>query len=699
MIIKQDKLSTFYPLVSIIIPVYNGAIYMREAIDSALAQTYKNIEVIVVNDGSKDSGETEAIALSYGDKIRYFHKENGGCGSALNYGIKNMKGKYFSWLSHDDLYYPNKVEHQINILNKLNNKNTIIYGGYELVDKNGKFLYHIRPDSVLTTDKLNISLLPLLRGLINGCSLLIPVKYFHEVDMFDETLPSTQDYDLWFKIFRVASIYFDKLILIKSRFHSEQGSKKISAHNEECNALWSSFLQKLTEEEMIKMEGSAYLFLTRTANFLSSTPYQEAYALANNMAKQILRDAKVSVIIPVYNRINWTIQSIESVLNQTHENFEVIVINDGSTEDISELIKFCKKDKRIQYFHKKNEGPASARNLGIKKSSGKYIAFLDSDDLFFHNKLELQLKFMEENNFIFSHTSYQRIDEEGKYLESINSGSFSGNVFPKIIQTCPIAMPTVMGTLALFQENLFPENIRSGEDCCLWISISSRNLLGGVSKELSKVRIRGDNTTFMNPNKYSQGLINITSYVLNNAYLAKFAPFTINLLLTAVTQLKILESKNESESLENEDESELLENEDKSELLENEDKSESLENEDKSESLENEDKSESLENEDKSESLENEKKEKNVEKNNNYFTQYNYPIIKQKVRKYYVKKLLENKKKEENNYFISYLKIKLKSYYFIAKILILLTIASLKEDGVRATISKIKRWFKKHRRF
>ncbi|WP_032139571.1 glycosyltransferase family 2 protein, partial [Rickettsia tamurae] len=126
---KDKPLNIYHTLVSIIIPVYNGANYMKEAINSALAQTYKNIEIIVVNDGSKDNGETERVALSYGDKIRYFHKENGGCGSALNYGIKNMKGEYFSWLSHDDIYYPNKIEHQVNILNKLDNKDTIIYGG------------------------------------------------------------------------------------------------------------------------------------------------------------------------------------------------------------------------------------------------------------------------------------------------------------------------------------------------------------------------------------------------------------------------------------------------------------------------------------------------------------------------------------------------------------------------------------------
>ena len=80
----------FKPLVSIIIPVYNGSNYMREAIDSALAQTYTNTEVLVINDGSCDNGATEAIAREYGDKIRYFYIENGGVSTALNTGIRNI---------------------------------------------------------------------------------------------------------------------------------------------------------------------------------------------------------------------------------------------------------------------------------------------------------------------------------------------------------------------------------------------------------------------------------------------------------------------------------------------------------------------------------------------------------------------------------------------------------------------------------
>ena len=110
----------FEPKVSIIIPVFNGSNYLQEAIDSALAQTYKNIEVIVVNDGSDDHGATENVAQKYEDRIRYFSKENGGVASALNWGIKNMTGEYFSWLSHDDIYFLKRFKLRLGFCKKIN---------------------------------------------------------------------------------------------------------------------------------------------------------------------------------------------------------------------------------------------------------------------------------------------------------------------------------------------------------------------------------------------------------------------------------------------------------------------------------------------------------------------------------------------------------------------------------------------------
>lgn len=96
------------PKVSIVIPVYNGANYVARAINSALNQTWDNKEVIVVNDGSTDHGNTEKAAAAFGSRIRYIAKPNGGVASALNLGIQEMTGEHFSWLSHDDLYAPQK---------------------------------------------------------------------------------------------------------------------------------------------------------------------------------------------------------------------------------------------------------------------------------------------------------------------------------------------------------------------------------------------------------------------------------------------------------------------------------------------------------------------------------------------------------------------------------------------------------------
>ncbi|HJD55964.1 MAG TPA: glycosyltransferase [Rickettsia endosymbiont of Pyrocoelia pectoralis] len=532
-----------FPKVSIIIPVYKGSNYMREAIDSALAQTYNNIEVIVINDGSPDNGETERIALSYGNRIRYFSKENGGCASALNVGIQNMQGEYFSWLSHDDVYLPNKVEHQISILSKLDNKNTILYCGYELINKKSHSLYFVRPEDRYSKEKLDIPLFPLLRGLIHGCALLIPAKYFKEVGLFDETLKHTQDYDLWFKLFRIAPIHFDSEVLIKSREHPEQSTRVVPNQLEECEVLWSGFLKKITKEEMIRIEGSTHEFLYRISAFLKQTGYIKSSELALSMADKEAIKVKISVIIPVYNAINFAIQAIESVLVQTHENFELIVINDGSTEDTTKLQEICQKDPKIIYITQRNKGPAAARNEGIEKATGEYIAFLDATDLFMLNKLKDQLKFMGENIFKFSHTSYEEIDLLNRSLKYIPSGTFSGKIFPRIIYYNPIATSTVMVKSSLLKENKFPETVREGEDRCLWVALSGKNLLGGDDSVLSKVRVDTSLPKHAISKKESLRTINVAAFVANDEYLSEFSSLLIYSLSKAMKHLKYLKKK------------------------------------------------------------------------------------------------------------------------------------------------------------
>lgn len=210
------------PKVSIIIPVYNGSNFLREAIDSALAQTYDNIEVIVVNDGSNDGDATEKIAQSYGDKIRYFQKENGGVASALNFGIEKMHGSYFSWLSHDDIYEKTKVEDQINLTELIQSDEVIVACNARVLFPNGILKKTFINKS--TFDYFDIFLATSALVGVNGCSLLIPKKALDDSGGFDISLPVTQDYDLWFRLNDKYKFVLLEKHLIISRVHDMQGS-------------------------------------------------------------------------------------------------------------------------------------------------------------------------------------------------------------------------------------------------------------------------------------------------------------------------------------------------------------------------------------------------------------------------------------------------------------------------------------------
>lgn len=259
------------PKVTIVIPVYNGSNYMKDAIDSALAQTYKNLEIIVVNDGSKDN--TEEIALSYGDKIKYLKKENGGVSTALNLALENMTGEYFSWLSHDDYYYPDKIEKQIDFLKKQKNKDIVIYNNFRQMDAFGK---DFKKDFILNHEELNKKpQYALLHGHINGITLLIPKKAFDEFGKFDESLRCTQDYDMWLRIGRKYKFVHMEDILTKTRIHENQDTVTSPRMVSEGNKLWLELVESLTDEEKIELEGSLYDYYYSMGKFLIETPYNE----------------------------------------------------------------------------------------------------------------------------------------------------------------------------------------------------------------------------------------------------------------------------------------------------------------------------------------------------------------------------------------------------------------------------------------
>lgn len=212
--------------VSIVIPVYNAEKYLKECVESALNQTYKNVEVIAVNDGSTDN--SLKILNEFSDKILIISKTNGGTASALNTGIRHMKGEWFKWLSADDSLYPTAIEELISEAKKLENKKKyILYSSYDIVDSESKVIKQfIEPNyNELSSFDLNTLLLDHYIG--NGTTSLIHKTTLDEYGLFDETIGGFEDYDLWlrFCLLHNCRIHLIPKILAKYRVHQTQLTK------------------------------------------------------------------------------------------------------------------------------------------------------------------------------------------------------------------------------------------------------------------------------------------------------------------------------------------------------------------------------------------------------------------------------------------------------------------------------------------
>lgn len=198
----------------------------------------------------------------------------------------------------------------------------------------------------------------------------------------------------------------------------------------------------------------------------------------------------VSIITPSYNSKDFIGETIESVLSQTYKNWEMIIVDDCSNDLSQEYIeKYSQKDGRIKLIKlNENVGAGIARNEAIKSAKGKYIAFLDSDDLWEKNKLKKQIIFMEENEYSFTFTDFQKISEDGKerkmFVKAPKNLSYNKNLYYNHIQT---------STVIYNQEKLgkiYMPEIRKRQDYGLWQKILTKTLGYGLNENLMFYRLR-----------------------------------------------------------------------------------------------------------------------------------------------------------------------------------------------------------------
>lgn len=209
----------------------------------------------------------------------------------------------------------------------------------------------------------------------------------------------------------------------------------------------------------------------------------------------------ISIITPLYNAEKYILKTIKSVQSQTYTNYEHIIVDDCSTDNSYKLVEEeALKDDRIKLYQvDENGGPAVARNKGKEHANGQFIAFIDSDDLWMEDKLEKQLKFMLDNDYVITSTDYEQINAEGKRLERVIPTKEKMD-YKEVLKNCPIGNSTVMYNVEKLGKVEIPI-IRKRNDYLLWLTIlKDQDYIYGMNEVLGQYRIHPDS---ISKNKFS----------------------------------------------------------------------------------------------------------------------------------------------------------------------------------------------------
>jgi glycosyltransferase involved in cell wall biosynthesis len=299
------------PLVSIVIPVYNGSEFVAEAINSVLHQTHKDIEVIVVNDGSKDEGRTEKAIRPFIPRVRYISKDNGGVASALNVGIEAAQGEFISWLSHDDAYEENKLKIQLEFLNNQINGldgKIAVYGDCLFMDETSTVhsrsnLPKVPPEHFfesLFCGYVVHGIFHVEPFFMNGCTALFPKAAFDRTGRFDEARRTTQDTDMWFRMNSSTDFVLGPGPILRSRIHKGQGTYVLRKERvAEIDDLYLKALDLYSPETKFDLDLAKTAFALKR-DFRMRSAYKKTWDMAWSNRKR--SDTKYLLGALLYNR-------------------------------------------------------------------------------------------------------------------------------------------------------------------------------------------------------------------------------------------------------------------------------------------------------------------------------------------------------------------------------------------------------------
>ena len=445
---NMNRFNKNYPNISIIMPIYNSENFIKESLNSLINQTFKNFEIICVNDGSTDNTLNILNEFKKKDNRIYIITQNNmGAGIARNVGMLKAKGDYLMFLDSDDIFEKKMLE-ELFITIFVNNVDVVICNSKNFNSENKLFKknYKISNEKIKNT----FSSFDIKRDFFNlfiwwPWDKIFKKKFIENLGINFQNLKSTND------LFFIASsvIIAKNISFIDKIFINHRVGIKTSIENSRYKS-WDNFYYALKDlKKFIKKKnlykrfkqdfinyvadfsiwhletlfGESFCFLyLKLKNewlnefgvskqdktfFYNINIYKKIKYILNSELEQIkmrneidknlfhLNDQKifcipkVTVIISIYNSEKYLSNCLNSIINQTLKEIEIICINDGSTDNSLRILNYYKKiDNRIIIYNQKNKGVNCARNLGLKNAKGEYILFFDSDDLLIKDALE-----------------------------------------------------------------------------------------------------------------------------------------------------------------------------------------------------------------------------------------------------------------------------------------------------------------------
>ncbi|MDR0534444.1 MAG: glycosyltransferase family 2 protein [Verrucomicrobiales bacterium] len=449
------------PRISTLIPVHNNAAYIGEALDSLLAQNYTDLEIIIVDDGSTD--HLREMLRAY-PQVSYFHQEHRGISTARNLCLEKAGGEYLAFLDADDRWLPGKLNAQLDYLDA-HPDCEIIFTGYSNFLQDNSLEKLPRVQFELGIEKTNPFYLP---------TALAKRAVFEKSGGFNEQLQIGEDIEILLKM---------KLAGTKIKHRLDQVYYQRRLHGKNI-----------------------------TLTHQVSPRFSHKHIFMDNIRKNLQQKLQplVSVMIPAYNCAAYITKALDSILAQDHANLEIIVVDDGSTDNLQEVLQAY---PQVSYLHQQNSGPSSARNLAISKAKGEYLAFLDADDYWLPGKLAAQLRYLTEHpgcQIVF--TAYKNFLEDESLRDSPQVQYEIG-----LEQTNKFYLPTALihrdlfAVSGTFNEQLTHEKINMAEDTDLLLRMQFSGI--DIKHRLDEIfyqrRLHGNNSVLSGPTPAEFALKNI----------------------------------------------------------------------------------------------------------------------------------------------------------------------------------------------